>query len=84
MTDDNVDDVFEDQAARLSEDDELRAHFAIAEREAYWKRMGLTIQVNAATGQMISPNGTIPDDVIVEWEQDLRKKLAKPPGGDLA
>jgi len=70
------DDVFDELATRLGEDHELRESFAIAERE-WWCRVPLTLHVNAETGDMISPSGTVPDDVIVEWERDLRAKLAE-------
>ena len=76
MTDD---DVFDALAARLGEDDELRERLAIAEREEWWRRVPLTLHVNAETGDMISPSGTVPDDVIVEWERDLRAKLRTAP-----
>ena len=75
MTDD---DVFDELATRLGEDHELRESFAIAERE-WWCRVPLTLHVNAETGDMISPSGTVPDDVIVEWERDLRTKLRSAP-----
>jgi hypothetical protein len=70
-------DPLEELAQSLSDDD--AEQFEQWERAIRLRERPLALHVNAKTGEMFSPSGTISDEAILELERRLRERQAKPP-----